>query len=193
MRPYLQFKYEVKQNKYLDLIPQTQIIVYFQDLNEETAKQFIKNVGLSKLKEEIKQLIGEDGILFCSLLTKIFVFVKKVKLIGEKQINKIKNFFHQKKKEVKVVKDAIDIIRTHSFKCIKGLKPNSAKDFLKEKIDENFDAKSNWSLETKISDMNLKEKDLNDEVFDKFINGIKTYAENEEMDLEKEIGKEIGK
>ena len=98
MRPYLQFKYEVKQNKYLDLIPQTQIIVYFQDLNEETAKQFIKNVGLSKLKEEIKQLIGEDGILFCSLLTKIFVFVKKVKLIGEKQINKIKNFFHQKKR-----------------------------------------------------------------------------------------------
>ena len=212
VRPYLQFKSKVKQNKYLDLIPQ--ITLYFQDLDEEAAKKFIKNGGLSKLKEEMKQVLGEDftiyinGILFGSLLARISVFVKKVKSIGSKALNKLENFFSSKKDEVKAIKNAIDTIKTHSFTCIEGLKPNSVKflnqqtietpkvnekeikEFLDEKISENFDAKSNWSLENKISEMSL-EGDLNDEVFDKFINEIKTFAENEEIDLEKQIGNEI--
>ena len=131
VRPYLQFKCEVKQNKYLDLIPQ--ITLYFQDLDEEAAKEFIKNGGLSKLKEEIKQVLGEDftiyinGILFGSLLAKISVFVKKVKSIGTKALNKLENFFSSKKGEVKAIKEAIDTIKTHSFACIESLKPNSVK------------------------------------------------------------------
>ena len=213
VRPYLQFKYEIKQNKYLDLIPQ--ITMYFQDLSEEEAKNFIKNGGFNKLKTEIKQVLGDDftiyinGILFGSLLAKVYVFFNKVKSIGKKAVNKLEKIFSSKKEEVKAVKDAVDTIRTHSFECIKGLKPNNVKfvnqktvekpennekeikQFLEEKIKVNYDAKSNWSLETKVSDMNLEEGELSDEIFDNFINEIKTYAENEEIDLEKEIGNEI--
>ena len=58
VRPYLQFKYKIKKNTYLELIPQFSI--YFSDIEENEAKEFIKNGGLKKLKEEIQELVGND-------------------------------------------------------------------------------------------------------------------------------------
>ena len=52
VRPYLQFKYKIKKNKHLELIPQ--ISLYFHDLDENKAKQFIKNGGMEKMKSELK-------------------------------------------------------------------------------------------------------------------------------------------
>ena len=81
VRPYLQFKYKIKKNTYLELIPQFSI--YFSDIKEDEAKEFIKNGGLKKLKDELQELIGNDftivinDIIFGSLLTKICVFSKK--------------------------------------------------------------------------------------------------------------------
>ena len=51
VRPYFQFKYQIKKNKYLELIPQ--IAMYFPDMEEEKAKQFIINGGIESLKKRI--------------------------------------------------------------------------------------------------------------------------------------------
>ena len=142
-------------------------------------------------------------------LEMIIIIYKKVKSSGQKAIKKIENFLTNKGDEVKEIKKAIDTLKSHSFKCIEGLKPNNIKfinqttieipqdnektikEYLNGKINDNYDTKSNWSLETKMTDLTLKDEDINEETFNTFINDIKTYAENEEIDLEKEINKEI--
>jgi hypothetical protein len=209
VRPYLQVKYQIKKNKFLELMPQ--ISLYFSDLDQEKAKKFAKDGGLKKIKNEIQELFGDDyyifinDIYFGSILTKIYVIFKKIKSSGQKALNKIENFLSSKGEETKNIKKAIDTIKTHSFKCLEGLKPNNIKfvnqtaietpvanenkikEYLQEKINDNYDSKSNWSLETKISDLTLKDDDINEETFNSFINDMKTYAENEEIELDKEI------
>ena len=59
VRQYNQFKYKIKKNKYLELIPQ--ISLYFHDLDENKGKEFFKNDGLEKLRSELNELVGEDG------------------------------------------------------------------------------------------------------------------------------------
>ena len=59
VRPYIQFKYKIKKNRYLELIPQ--ISLYFHDLDENKGKEFFKNGGLEKLRSELNELVGEDG------------------------------------------------------------------------------------------------------------------------------------
>ena len=41
VRPYLQLKYKIKKNKYLELISQNSI--YFQDIEENKVKDLLKN------------------------------------------------------------------------------------------------------------------------------------------------------
>ena len=55
VRPYYQFHYKIKKNKYLELIPR--VALYFHDLNENKAREFIKKGGLEKMKSELKQLL----------------------------------------------------------------------------------------------------------------------------------------
>ena len=204
VRPYLQFKYKIKNNTYLELIPQYS--VYFQDLNEKDAKEFIKNGGLKKMKNEIQELLGNDytivmkNIVVGSLLTRFFIFAKKIKAAGQTAVNKVKNFFANKDKETELIKNAMKCIESHSFKCIKELKPSSIKfvnqtiiedkketekkikEFLEEKIGINFDAKSNWSNDTNETDNNITEENLDNIFVD-----IKKIAENEEKELEIEM------
>ena len=213
VRPYLQVKYQIKKNKFLELVPQ--ISLYFHELNSEKAKKFVKDGGIKKIKNEIQELFGDDYYIFIndvylgSILTKIYVIYKKVKSSGQKAIKKIENFLTNKGDEFKGMKKAIDTLKSHSFKCIEGLKPNNIKfinqttietpqenektikEYLDGKINDNYDTKSNWSLETKMTDFTPKDEDINEETFNTFISDIKTYAENEEIDLEKEINKEI--
>ena len=208
VRPYLQFKYKIKKNTYLELIPQFSI--YFSDIEEDEAKEFIKNGGLKKLKDELQELIGDDftvvinDIIFGSLLTKICVFSKKIKSLGIKAVSKLKNLISRKNKETEVIKKAIDCIESHSFECIKKLKPNSVKfvnqntltkvedneqkikEYLEEKINENYDAKSNWSLSSKSTSINLDE-DIEEDKFEDYFDEIKTIAIKHEKELEFEM------
>ena len=208
VRPYLQFKYKIKKNTYLELIPQFSI--YFSDIEEDEAKEFIKNGGLKKLKDELQELIGDDftvvinDIIFGSLLTKICVFSKKIKSLGVKAVSKLKNLILRKNKETEVIKKAIDCIESHSFECIKKLKPNSVKfvnqntltkvedneqkikEYLEEKINENYDAKSNWSLSSKSTSINLDE-DIEEDKFEDYFDEIKTIAIKHEKELEFEM------
>ena len=209
VRPYLQFKYKIKQNTYLELIPQFSI--YFSDIEENEVKEFIKNGGLKKLKDELQQLIGNDftivinNIIIGSLLTKICVFSKKIKTLGKKAVTKLKNLISKKNKETEVIKKAIECIQSHSFECIKKLKPNSVKfvnqntltkaeenekkikEYLEEKINENYDAKSNWSLETSSKTMNLEEDNISEDQFEVYFEEIKAIAINHEKELEIEM------
>ena len=204
VRPYLQFKYKIKKNAYLELIPQYSL--YFQDITEKDAEEFIKNGGLKKFKKELQELLGDDytininSIVVGSILTKFRVFAKKIKAAGEKAANKIKNFFSKKDKETELIKSAMQCIETHSFKSIKDLKPNAVKfvnqsivenktenekkikEFLEEKIGINFDAKSNWYNDSYETDDNISEENL-----DNIFADIKAIAENEEKELEIEM------
>ena len=208
VRPYLQFKYKIKKNTYLELIPQFSI--YFSDIEEDEAKEFIKNGGLKKLKDELQELIGDDftvvinDIIFGSLLAKIYVFSKKIKSLGVKAVSKLKNLISKKNKETEVIKKAIDCIESHSFECIKKLKPNSVKfvnqntltkvedneqnikKYLEEKINENYDAKSNWSLSSKSTSINLDE-DIEEDKFEDYFDEIKAIAIKHEKELEFEM------
>ena len=202
VRPYMQFKYRIKQSKYLELIPQ--ISLYFHDLDEKKAKDFIKNKGLDKMRNELKEILGEDAtivfgnIAIGSLLTKIYIFYKGIKSFGGKALKKLKDLFTVNKEETKKVKEVVDLLQSHSFKCIENLKPNDVKftnqkdledpiteakinNFLDEYISKDFDAKSNWSVDT------LDEKEYKEEEFDQFFNNIQNIAENQEMELKEEI------
>ena len=134
------------------------------------------------------------------MLTKIFVFIKKINSFGKKGKNKLKNFISKKNKEAEVIKNAINIVETHSFECIKGLKPNDVKfvnqsnlnnqeenenkikTFLDEKINEKYDTESNWSLDTSISNISLFENDEDnfiEEELDAMFEDIQKMAENQ--------------
>ena len=101
----------------------------------------------------------------------------------------------------------VDLLQSHSFKCIENLKPNDVifvnqkdlenkeniksnetliKNFLEEQITKDFDAKRNWWEETKI-DENLGELEYQEEEFDQFFDNIKKFAENQEIELKQEI------
>ena len=58
VRPYLQVKYQIKKNKFLELVPQ--ISLYFQEMKPDKAKQFVKDGGIKKIKNEIQELFGDD-------------------------------------------------------------------------------------------------------------------------------------
>ena len=205
VRPYLQFKYEIKK-KYLELLPQ--ISMYFQDIKEEKVKELLENEGLEIFKNELKELFGEEcaislnNVVVGSLLSRICVMIKPIKDLGEKVINK---FLKAKNKAVELAKKAIKIIETHSFKSIKGLKPNAVKlvnqenlendqnnkklikEFLKEKIETNYDAKGNWSLESSMTDISSENDSINDDNIKDIFTKIQTIAENEEVELINEI------
>jgi len=209
VRPYLQFKYKIKKNKYLELIPQ--ISLYFHDLNEEKAKDFINNGGMEKMKDELKEILGGDALIFFdnvtygSLLTRVFVFYNKIKSYGHKAVKKLKDMFTYQKEETKKVKEVVDILHSHSFKCIENLKPNDVKfvnqsnleniqskeaeinEFLQDQMNTNFDAKSTWSNETNFTEVNIGEKEYNEEEFNILYDNIKYLAENQEMELKEEI------
>ena len=211
VRPYLQIKYKIKKNTFLELIPQFSI--YFSSIEENEAKEFIKNGGLKKMKDEIQELIGNDfivvinNILFGSLLTKICVFAKKIKSLGGKAIKKLQNLITKKSKENEVIQKALESIESHSFECIKQLKPNSVKfvnqntltkiedneikikEYLEEKINEDYDAKSNWSLDSASSKSKSinSDYDMDEDKFDDYFEEIKAIAINHEKELEIEI------
>lgn len=209
VRPYLQFKYKIKKNKYLELIPQ--ISLYFHDIDENKAKVFINNGGMEKMKAELKEILGEDvlivfdNITYGSLLTKVFVFYNKIKSYGNKAVKKLKDMFIYQKEETKKVKEVVDALHSHSFKCIENLKPNDVKfinqdnlenfqsketeikEFLQDQINTNFDAKSTWSNETNFTEKNLGEREYNEEEFNILYDNIKSLAENQEMELKEEI------
>ena len=209
VRPYLQFKYQIKKNTYLELIPQFSI--YFSEIEEKEAKEIIKNGGLQKIKDELQKLVGDDftivlnNILFGSFLAKICVFTKSIKSLGGKAVAKLKSLISKKNKETEVIKKAIDSIQSHSFECIKKLRPNSVKfvnqntftkiednemkikEYLEEKINENYDAESNWSLDSSHISLNLEEENISEDKFEDYFEEIKTIAINHEKELEIEI------
>ena len=130
-----------------------------------------------------------------SLLTKICVFANKIKSLGVKAVNKLKNLISNKNKENEVIEKALNGIESHGFECIKKLKPNSVifinqstltkkeyneqkiKEYLEEKINEDYDAKSNWSLGSSPKSINLDE-DISEEQFDGYFEEIKAIAIN---------------
>ena len=209
VRPYYQFKYKIRKNKYLELIPQ--IALYFNDIKENKAKEFIKNGGLEKIKSELEQILGDDAIIvfenitYGSLLTRFYVFYKKIKEGGNKALKKLKDLFTHKKEETKKVKEVVDVIQSHSFQFFENLKPNDVKfvnqkqlenpqiyeqeinNFLEEQINENFDSKSNWSVNTNIASTNYDEKEYDENEFNNLFDNIKVLAENQEMELNEEI------
>jgi len=209
VRPYLQFKYKIKKNKYLELIPQ--ISLYFHELDENKAKEFIKNNGLEKMKKELKEILGEDvlivfdNITYGSLLTNVYCFYNKIKTYGKKAIKKLKDLLIDQKEETKKVKEVVEILHSHSFKCIENLKPNDVKfvnqkkledvklkeieinEFLKEQIKTNIEVRSSFSCETNITETNLGEKEYDEDEFYFLFNNIKNLAENQEMELKEEI------
>ena len=125
VRPYFQFKYQIKKNKFLELIPQ--ISMYFPDMEEEKAKQFIINGGINSLKKELLEILGEDfdivinNVVFGSWICKINIFWKKIVSIGKKGIQKFKEFLTGRSKEVEIIKNAVECIKDKSFKCIENL------------------------------------------------------------------------
>jgi len=209
VRPYYQFKCKLEKSKYLELIPQ--VALYFHELDEQKAKEFIKNGGIEKIKNEIKQLINEDitivfsNITYGSLLGNVYIFFKKIKSGGQKALKKMKDLFSSKKEETKKIKEIVDTLESHSFQCIENLKPTNVKfinqnklentqnyeneihDYLKNQIDEKYDAKSIWSLDTNITEQNLGEKEYNEDEFNQIFENIKNLAENQELELDKEI------
>ena len=147
------------------------------------------------------------NVTYGSVLIKIYVFYKKIKSGGQKAMKKLKDLFTNKKEETKKVKKVVDLLQSHSFKCIENLKPNDVifvnqkdlenkeniksnetliKNFLEEQITKDFDAKRNWWEETKI-DENLGELEYQEEEFDQFFDNIKKFAENQEIELKQEI------
>ena len=131
VRPYYQFKYTLERSKYLELVPQ--VAFYFQDLDENKAKEFVKNGGMEKLKLELNKLLGDDfsitfeNIVYGSFLGKFYVFFKKIKSGGKKAIKKLKDIFTHKKKETKKIQEAVEAIQSHSFQCFENLKPSDVK------------------------------------------------------------------
>ena len=209
VRPYYQFKFKIKKSNYLELVPK--IALYFHDLEEDQAKEFIKNNGMEKLKLELKELFGEDAsitfdnITYGSLLTNICIFYKKMKSKGKKALKKLGELFTHKKEETKKVKEVVDLIESHTFKCLENLRPSTVKfvnqkklednktyeqeinNFLEEQITKDYDAKSNWSLENKVTEENLDDKEFKEEEFDTLFANIKSLAENQELELNEEI------
>ena len=209
VRPYYQFKYKLERSKYLELIPQ--VAFYFQDLEEAKARDFIKNGGMEKIKNELNKLLGEDvtitfdNLLYGSFLGKINIFFKKIKVGGQKAMKKLKDFFTGKKEESKKVQEVVEVIQSHSFQCFENLKPSDVKfvnqkklenaqiyeaeinDFLQTQKTINYDAKSNFSLDTNITENNLEEKEIDEEEFNHIFESIKDLAENQELELNEEI------
>ena len=105
--PYMEFNYSIIKNKYPELNPY--IFIYFEDFDEKKSKDFFKNGGLTKIKTELNELLGNDfsivvnNIVFGSILTKIYVFYKKVQNYGKKELNSIQNFLTQRKEEFKII------------------------------------------------------------------------------------------
>ena len=115
------FPCENKKNKYTDLIPQ--ISIYFPDINEDEAKQFIKTGKIDNLKSELNQIFGNEIALSASEVTLGSILLK---------INCLpKNFFStensEKMKEIKAIKDTINCLRDKSFQNIGNLKPLAVK------------------------------------------------------------------
>ena len=108
--------------------------MYFQDIKEDKVKDFLEKEGLDTFKNELKEILGDEytislnNVLVGSLLSKICIMVRPIKNIGEKAIKK---FLKAKNKAVELAKKAIEIIGTHSFKSIKGLKPNAVSSLIK--------------------------------------------------------------
>ena len=73
--PYMEFNFSIIKNKYPELIPY--IFIYFEDYDEKKSKGFFKNGGLTKIKTELNELLGNEfsivvnNIVFGSILTKI--------------------------------------------------------------------------------------------------------------------------
>lgn len=135
------------------------------------------------MKSELKEFFGPDvtivfvDITFGSILTKKYVFFNKIKSCGNKAMKKLKDLFENKKEETKKVKEMVDLLQSHSFKCIGDLKPNDIKfvnqknlenpqtneaeikNFLEKQINKDFDTKSNWSVETNVTYEYLDEKE----------------------------------
>ena len=59
-------------------------------------------------------------------------FYNKIKSFGQKDKKKLKEIFSYQKEETKNVKEVVDILHSHSFKCIENLKPNDFK-FINQK------------------------------------------------------------
>ena len=82
------------------------------------------------MRNELNELVGEDAtiifgnVTYGSVLIKIYVFYKKIKSGGQKAMKKLKDLFTNKKEETKKVKKVVDLLQSHSFKCIENLKPN---------------------------------------------------------------------
>ena len=209
VRPYYQFKYKLERSKYLELIPQ--VALYFQDLEEAKAKDFIKNGGLEKFKKELYKLLGDDisisfdNVIYGSLLGRCNIFFKKIITGGQKVMKKLKDLFSHKKEETKKVQEIVEVIQSHSFQCFENLKPSDVKfvnqkklenaqvyeaeikDFLQTQETINYDAKSNFSLDTNTTENNLSEKEINEEEFNQIFDSIKVLAENQELELNEEI------
>ena len=129
---------------------------------------------MTKIKTELNELLGNEfsivvnNIVFGSILTKIYVFYKKVQNYGKKTLNTIQNFLKQRKEEIKIVAKAVECIKSHSFKCIEGLKTSAVKfinqnnlenpevneklikDFLEEKLNIKYDIKKNFISRNKV-------------------------------------------
>ena len=169
------FKYEIKSNKHIELIPQ--ISIYFNNINEEKAKEFIEKDEMQNLKKELSQTFGNDieiatnnitiqekeegkGHSSGSILLKISGLYKK--LISNNKINNIDEFLKERGEEVKIIKDAINCIKNKSFQCIENIKPMAVK----------F-----------INQDNIEDQEINSKKIKEFLeekNGINNYNNNEE-------------
>ena len=179
------FPCENKKNKYTDLIPQ--ISIYFPDINEDEAKQFIKAGKIDNLKSELNQIFGNEIALSASEVTLGSILLK---------INCLpKKFFStensEKMKEIKAIKDTINCLRDKSFQNIGNLKPLAVKFINQEEI-ENKEISERKIQEFLEENMNPKKGEGNvDQKYHTIIfEKMQEFANEEEKSLKNDIKNE---
>ena len=179
------FPCENKKNKYTDLIPQ--ISIYFPDINEDEAKQFIKAVKIDNLKSELNQIFGNEIALSASEVTLGSILLK---------INCLpKKFFStensEKMKEIKVIKDTINCLKDKSFQNIGNLKPLAVKFINQEEI-ENKKISERKIQEFLEENMNpeKEEGNVDQKYHTKIFEKMQEFANEEEKSLKNDIKNE---
>ena len=179
------FPCENKKNKYTDLIPQ--ISIYFPDINEDEAKQFIKAGKIDNLKSELNQIFGNEIALSASEVTLGSILLK---------INCLpKKFFStensEKMKEIKAIKDTINCLRDKSFQNIGNLKPMAVKFINQEEI-ENKEISERKIQEFLEENMNpeKEEGNVDQKYHTKIFEKMRELANEEEKSLKNDIKNE---
>lgn len=117
----INFNYRIKNNKFIELIPQ--MTIYFPHIEENKAQQLIQKGEIESLKKELIKILGDDfeitenNLILGSILLKVNIFFKK--LLSKGKIKQINDFFNERSKEVQIIKEAIKCIKKKVFNVLK--------------------------------------------------------------------------